>query len=109
MKKLVLLWMAIVLTAVLTGSTPVHAASDTKDKAATTSQTPKVPEKKTLIDINTASADELKSLNGIGDAYAKKIIENRPYKRKDELTKKKVIPQGTYDKIKDQIIAKQPK
>ncbi len=59
------------------------------------------------IDINTASADQLKSVPGIGDAYSKKIIDNRPYKRKDELVAKKVVPQGTYDKIKDHIVAKQ--
>jgi competence protein ComEA len=59
------------------------------------------------IDINTASADELKVVPGIGDAYSKKIIDNRPYKRKDELVAKKVVPQATYDKIKDHIVAKQ--
>jgi competence protein ComEA len=51
---------------------------------------------------------KLQSLKGIGDVYAKKIIDNRPYKGKDELVSKKVIPQATYNKIKGQIIAKQP-
>ena len=59
------------------------------------------------MDINTAPASELETLPGIGEAYSKKIVENRPYKRKDELVKKKIVPQATYDKIKDQIIAKQ--
>jgi DNA uptake protein ComE-like DNA-binding protein len=64
-------------------------------------------EKSEPIDINTATADQLKAIPGIGDAYSKKIIEHRPYKRKDELVQKKIIPQTTYDKIKDQIVAKQ--
>ena len=64
------------------------------------------PMKKQL-DINSASEDDLKQLPGIGDALSKKIVENRPYKRKDELVSKKVIPRATYEKIKDQVIAKQ--
>ena len=86
-------------------STP---AKTEKTDAKTAKGEAKGGEKKhALMDINTAPAAELETLPGIGDAYSKKIVENRPYKRKDELVKKKIIPQATYDKIKDQIIAKQ--
>ncbi len=57
------------------------------------------------VDINTASADELKQIPGLTEASAKKIVENRPYKRKDELVTKKVLPLATYDSIKDHIAA----
>ena len=60
-----------------------------------------------LVDCGTASGEGQKFLFGIREAYAKKIIDGRPDKRKDELVRKKIVPKATYDKMKDQIIARQ--
>jgi DNA uptake protein ComE-like DNA-binding protein len=70
---------------------------------------PAASKKAEKLDINTASEDQLKELPGIGDSYAKKIVAGRPYKAKDELWEKKVIPKSTYQKIRDQVVAHQVK
>ena len=91
----------------LFAAVPALAQSGAMQPATTPAKPPAMAPAAGLIDINTASQAQLEPLKGIGPARAEAIIKGRPYKGKDELVQKKIVPQNVYDDIKEQIIAKQ--
>ena len=105
MKKLI----AAAAIALLAATGPAIAKDEPKKPAtATATATATAPAKaEAQLDINTASREDLVKLKGIGDARADAIIKGRPYKAKNELVDKKIVPENVYNDIKDKIIAKQ--
>jgi competence protein ComEA len=103
---LALAWMSTVVAArpASSGAPYQNQPSKSSKKAAAT---PAASPQADLLDINTATKEQLEALPGIGTAYSQKIIDGRPYAKKSDLVSKKVLPQATYNKIKNKIIAKQ--
>ncbi len=106
-------WLSVLIASPVVAQTtspsklPAPAATTAPKTTAPPQERAVSPEQGGLVDINSASAEELDKLPGVGPARVKAIISHRPYNGKDDLAQRKVIPQTVYDQIKDKIIARQ--
>jgi len=100
--------MALALTLASTICCSPQPAGNPASTARTSSQNTEPKRSAALVDINSATSAELMALPGIGQAYSARIIKGRPYRAKNELVQKDVLPQSVYEKVKDLIIARQP-
>lgn len=103
--KVLLMAFAIMLSTPFVISAGTNPVSKLAEKVAVTAK----GAKEAVVDINSATEAQLRAIPGLGDTYAKKIIAGRPYLKKDQLKSKNIIPAALYEKIKDRIVAKQPK
>ncbi len=101
-------WLLLPLLALALAAAPQTPAGGSKPaKSTATAKT--ASDSSALVDINSATKEELEALPGIGKVYSQKIIDGRPYANKRQLLTRKIVPQATYDKMSDKVIAKQKK
>lgn len=105
--RILALLVVAVLTALPLAAAPQATAAPPEQTPAATPEPAKASPAVELVDINSATVEELMTLPGIADLYAKKIVAGRPYKTKFELVTRRIIPRSTYSKIREMVVAKQ--